>query len=126
VSGWRQRARIGALLLALTACGREPGAETPPLALRIEPAGAETRLSLVAAPGWKINARLKPALEIPNGDVVRFDAVRLTPDSAYFADVPSATIPGRVRAVSGTLRASVCAPAERVCRTVTLKVKSET
>ena len=125
MSEWRQRACVGALLLALTACGREPGAETPPLALRIEPAGAETRLLLVAAPGWKINARLKPALEIPNGNVVRFDAVRLTPDSAYFADVPSATIPGRVRAVSGTLRASVCAPAERVCRAVAMTVRSE-
>ena len=123
MSEWRQRACVGALLLALAACGREPGAETQPLALRVESAGADTRLLLVAAPGWKINARLKPALEIPNGDVVRFDAVRLTPDSAYFADVPSATIPGRVRAVSGTLRASVCAPEERVCRAVAIMVK---
>jgi|RhiMetdeSRZDD1v2_1073273.scaffolds.fasta_scaffold2368617_1 hypothetical protein len=126
MSRWRQWARLGALSLALTGCGREPAAPTPPLALRVESAGTETRLFLVAAPGWKINARLKPALEVPNGDVVRFDAARLTPDSAYFAEAPSAAIPGGSRAVSGTLRASVCAAGELVCRAVTMKVRVET
>lgn len=116
---WRT---LGALLLALAACGRKPAATTPPIALRVEPSGSETRLLLDAAPGWRINARLKPALEIPNGTVVRFDAARLTPDSAYFAEAPSATVPGGIRAVRGTLRASLCAPKERVCRAVAMEV----
>ena len=53
------------LLLALAACGRDSDAQTggQPLAIRIEPAGDSSRLVLTAAPGWKIGARLKPALE---------------------------------------------------------------
>ena len=125
MSGWRRGARVGALALALAGCSRARN-EPAPLSLRVEPATAETRLLLVAAPGWKINARLKPALEIANGEVIRFDAPHLTPDSAYFADVPWATIPGRPQVVRGILRASVCAAGEKVCRAVTMEVKTET
>ena len=42
-------------------------------------------LRLVAAPGVRINARLKPAIELDDGTVLRFDSPSLTPDSAYFA-----------------------------------------
>ena len=125
MSGSRQLARVGALLLTLAGCAPERPADPAPLALRVEPAGAETRLLLIPAPGWKINARLKPALEISGGDVVRFDAVGLTADSAYFADFPSATITGRPGVISGTLRASVCAEGEKVCRAVKMEVNTK-
>jgi hypothetical protein len=115
------------LLLVLTACAAEPRADFPiqPLALRLERTGGTTRLVLTAASGWKINARLKPALETTEGSIIRFDAARLTPDSAYFAEPPSAVLPQEVRTVAGRLRASVCATGERVCRVVTLMVRGE-
>src|SRR5262245_30445311 len=93
-----------------------------PLAVRIEAGNSSTRVLLVAAPGWKINARLKPALELPGGNVIRFDAPQLTPDSAYFAEPPSARLPGRTTAIHGTLKASACAADERVCRLLILRL----
>src|SRR5437016_12195800 len=63
-------------------------------------------LRLVAAPGVRINARLKPALELDGGTVLRFDSPHLTPDSAYFAAAPTAAPPGGAR--RGTPRASIC------------------
>jgi len=80
----------------------------------------------MAAPGWKINARVKPVLESPDGTLLRFDALRLTPDSAYFAEPPVAVVArGRHEAIQGRLRASVCAAGEAVCRLVTVEVGSE-
>jgi len=115
------------LLLALAACGRESDAQTggQPLAIRIEPAGDSSRLVLTAAPGWKIGARLKPGLETDEGLVFRFDAARLTPDSAYFAEPPIAIVPGRLAMVHGTLRASACAAGERVCRVVVVRLRTK-
>ncbi len=112
----------------LLACAGErapaPGRDRP-LVLRSRPAGDSLRLTLVAAPGWKINARLKPVLEYRDGALLRFDAARLTPDSAYFAEPPVALVAeGRARA-RGTLRASVCAAGEAVCRLVMLEVPTE-
>lgn len=120
--------RTGILLLfALVACGRGPDGRTAgqPLAIRIVPAGDSSRLVLTAAAGWRIGARLKPAIETPEGAVLRFDSPRLTPDSAYFAEPPTATVPGRLAVVRGTLRASLCGAGERVCRVVTMAVRSE-
>jgi len=113
--------------LAIAACAAEPAPRAPahPLAIRIEPAGDASRLVLTAAAGWKIGARLKPALDTREGLVFRFDAKRLTPDSAYFAEPPTTLLPGRLSVVKGTLRASVCAAGERVCRVVTMTVRSE-
>ena len=117
-------AGAGLVLVALIAGACAPRTDTgAPLALRSESAGDATRLLLIPATGWKINALLAPALETGRG-VIRFHGTRLTADSAYFAEPPSATVPGPRRVVSGILRASVCAPAERVCRGVTLAVSS--
>lgn len=113
---------VAVVALIAGGCAPRTGARAP-LALRSEPAGDATRLLLVPATGWKINARLAPALETDRG-VIRFLGTSLTADSAYFAEPPSATVPGPRRVISGTLRASVCAPAERVCRGVTLAVNS--
>src|SRR2546426_9944814 len=77
-------------------------------------------LRLVVAPGVRINARLKPALELDDGTVLRFDSPLLTPDSAYYAAPPTAASPGGAH--RGTLRASVCQPGEGICRSVRLAV----
>ena len=115
-------AALGALAaLMLGSCGR---AEAPagPLRLVAAPDGRDTRLSLVPAPGLRINARLAPALELRGGGIVRFETGRVTPDSAYFAEPPGARLPGRHRTVHGTLRASVCHIHEQVCRGLTLEI----
>ena len=75
---------------------------------------------LVAAPGVRINARLKPALELDDGTVVRFDSPQVTPDSAYFAAPPTAAPPRGAR--RGTLRVSVCQSGEAICRSLKMAV----
>ncbi len=77
-------------------------------------------LRLVAAPGVRINARLKPALELDDGTVVRFDSPRRTADSAYFAAAPTAATPRAAR--RGTLRVSVCPSGEAICRSLEIAV----
>jgi len=91
--------------------------------LETTPAEHGTRVTLVADPEVKINARIKPALELDDGTVIRLDSPRLTPDSAYFAEPPTAWLAGR-RRIAGTLRASVCGVHEQVCRMVVLRVAS--
>jgi hypothetical protein len=107
-------------VLSLASC-RETVASDP-LHLKIEPAGPDTRLTLVAEPGLKLNARLKPALELADGGVIRFDSSSLTADSAYFAAPPSAIAAGRRAHWRGTLRASVCDQGKTVCRAVVMRV----
>jgi hypothetical protein len=96
--------RAAVALLLLTGCAGEPGAD--PL-VRLETARA---------------ARLKPALELADGSILRFDTSRLTADSAYFAEPPAAVLPGRHRRVRGTLRASVCENDAPVCRALVLEL----
>ena len=112
-----------ALLLLALALGCRV-ADDPPAPLDVHQASSAqaTTLTLIAAPGVRINARVKPALELRDGSVLRFDSPPLTADSAYFTEAPTATLPGRGRRVSGTLRASVCSERELVCRSVTLEL----
>jgi len=98
--------------LAIAACHGRP----PLVALEAGPP-----LRLVAASGVRINARLKPALELEDGTVVRFDSPRLTADSAYFAAAPTAVAP-RSGSRYGTLRLSVCPSGQRICRLVEMAV----
>jgi hypothetical protein len=117
-------AAIGAGVLAasaLVSCA-SPADSPALLRLRTAPAGPDTRLTLLAAPGLEINARLAPALELPNGTIVRFITGRRTADSAYFAEPPSARLPGRHDRVHGTLRASVCRQDELVCHSIALQL----
>jgi hypothetical protein len=110
------------LPLALTlGCGTSSG-QPGPLRVERESSAGATTLVLVASPGVRINARVKPALELPGGVVVRFDSPHLTPDSAYFTRPPTVTLPGSGRRVGGMLRASVCSEHELVCRSVTLQL----
>jgi hypothetical protein len=115
------------VLGALAGCARaqpEPTAD-PPLVVHVSPAGDSVRLVLLAAPGWKINARLKPVVEAVDGRRLQLDARRLTADSAYFAEPPSVVAAGRAGGIRGTLRASVCSAGETVCRVMTLEVRGE-
>jgi hypothetical protein len=118
-------ARIRGVLLAgaaaLAACTGEPA---PEQLVRVETAraGDHTLVTLIPAAHVKLNARLKPALELADGSILRFDAARLTADSAYFAEPPAATLPGRHRRVRGILRASVCENDAPVCRALVLEL----
>jgi hypothetical protein len=98
--------------LAVAACH----GPQPLVALEVGPP-----LRLVAAPGVRINARLKPALELDDGTVLRFDSPRVTSDSAYFAAAPIAVAP-RSGSRYGTLRLSVCPAGERLCRLLVMAV----
>ncbi len=106
-----RRVLVAAALLS--ACARD-GA--PPVDLRIEPGPTSTRIRLMPAAGWRINAFLPPAFELDDGSVIRLGAERVGADSAYYLEPPAATLPGSHRALRGTLRASVCAVGEQVCR----------
>jgi hypothetical protein len=110
-------------MVAIVLCACAPVPRAPGL-LRLETAavGTDTRVTLVPAPGVKLSARLKPALELAGGAVLRFDSPRLTPDSAYFAEPPSARLAGRHQRVGGTLRASICQEDELVCRSIILQL----
>ena len=115
---------LGVVLVAaafLASCSDAP-ARPAPLHLSTAPSGADTRVTLHAGPGLKVNARLAPALQLGDGSVLRFDAGRRTADSAYFAEPPSALWAGRHQSAHGTLHASVCYDRERVCRTLTLEL----
>ncbi len=115
------RRLLGPALALLVACISRPSAPGP-LSLSTMPVGANTRVTLIAAPGLKVNARLAPALELADGSVLRFDAAARTADSAYFAEPASALVAGRRTQVHGRLRASVCREDEQVCRSVTLEL----
>lgn len=118
-----RRTLVAALAAGALALGCR--SDLPPSdALRLDtaPAGGDTRLTLIAPPGFKLNARVKPALELSEGTVLRFDSPYLTPDSAYFTRPPTALLAGSARRVRGTLRASICQPDELVCRSVTQEI----
>ena len=116
------RSLTGPALLALALGCTAPADRSAPLRVERESSAGATTLLLVAAPGVRINARVKPALELADGGVLRFDSPHLTTDSAYFTRPPTATLPGGGRRVAGTLRASVCSEHELVCRAVTLEL----
>ena len=104
-----------------TACSRPP-TESALLQVTTATSGPDTRITLHAGPHIRINARLAPALEMEDGTVLRFHTGRLTADSAYFAEPPSAGLAGRHARVHGVLRASVCRDDEQVCRAVRIEI----
>ncbi|PYO96842.1 MAG: hypothetical protein DMD61_13505, partial [Gemmatimonadetes bacterium] len=96
--------------------------QTPTVRVRAEPVPGGIRLTLQPEAGARINARAKPALELANGTVLRFDSPHLTPDSAYFAEPPTVVAPRGADLKHGTLRASICPSGERYCRELVLPV----
>jgi hypothetical protein len=113
------RAVVG-LALAL-ACSAGGDRAVPALQVSHSVDGDRTRLALVASPGVRINARLKPALELADGTILRFDSPRLTADSAYFAEPPSTFVGMSWKDVHGTLRASICGD-DAACRPFVLEL----
>jgi hypothetical protein len=83
--------------------------------VRREARGKITVLRLLPAPGARINARLSPALERPDGSVLRFGSPHLTADSNYFTAPPEVSLIGSTQ---GIVRASVCLRGELICRIV--------
>ncbi len=112
-------ARVASALAFSASCAT-PAKPAKALGVQTTLVGPDTRLTLITAPGLKVSALLKPALELNDGRVLRFDSPRLTPDSAYFAEPPSALTSGQHTELHGTLRASVCDEGAAVCRTVVL------
>jgi hypothetical protein len=110
------RTALGMTVALLLSCAAPP---SPYLRLRIERLGATTRLTLLPAPGARINARLVPALERRGGGVLRFQGSQLTADSSYYTAPPTLELPGDP---AGVIRASVCPDRESVCRRVELRV----
>jgi len=115
MNGWR----AAALLAFLAACSE---AADGPIRVTREETAAGTRLALVATHAAQINAQLKPALELKDGTVFRFDAAGRTPDSAYFTTAPELVLPPGI-AARGKIRISVCDSGEAVCRLVMIALK---
>jgi hypothetical protein len=109
--------RVTLVLLLAAACSGERDAGAP-VRLETSPAGEHTLVTLIPAAHIKLNARRKPALELADGSVLRFDTPRLTADSAYFAEPPAR----EHRRVRGTLRASVCENDAPVCRALVMEL----
>lgn len=106
------------VLLAVTACGH-----AAPFRLEAERGSPVSRFRLIAAPGARLNARLKPALELENGTILRFDSPHVTPDTAYFLDAPTIGAPIGADAHHGIVRASVCPAGGKICRSFSLAVR---
>ncbi len=103
-----------------------PRPDPEPVALEAVNGPSGFTLRLNASPGVRINARLKPALELRDGRNIRFDASALTPDSAYFSEPPRAEVSGARESVAGRLRVSVCPAAASYCQTVEIPVTPAT
>jgi len=103
--------RTGVILLLLASACRAPS----PVALdrHYEATERLTTLRLLPAAGVRINARLRPVLEQPDGSVLAFSGA--APDSDYFDTPPILALTGPA---VGVVHASICLPGERVCRRV--------
>lgn len=113
---------LGAALVILAASCAPAPVSNGPFRLETAPSGADTRLTLIPASYIKLNARVKPALELADGSVLRFDSPELTADSSYFSAPPTVLLPGRHERVRGTIRASVCENDAPVCRSLVLEL----
>lgn len=118
--------RLSAMVLLVgtampTACG-EQREESPPVALEVIPTSSGFGLSLNASPHVKINARLRPTLDLEDGSSIFFVATRVTLDSAYFAESPRAILPGAPARLAGTLRVSICSDTATYCQSVKIPI----
>jgi hypothetical protein len=109
---------IRLLLLATSAAACSPRA-----IVHLESAGAPggQLLTVVADPDFKINARLPPALDLPDSTILRFHSDSITPDSAYFTTPPTAFLPGSAPP-HGKLHVGICRKNQTVCNVVTIRI----
>jgi hypothetical protein len=89
------------------------------VSVRVARTPAGHHLTLVPAGGARINARVKPALERPDGGVSYFDAPEVTADSSYYTGEPFLDLPDPEQP-RGLVRVGVCPAGERVCRVIAL------
>ena len=115
---------LTAMLALLAGCSAERAetAPAPTLTLETEAVPGGTRLLLIAPPGTRISAGVKPALELSDGRIVHFDTAAVTADSLYFAAPPAALLEAPAAAARGMLRASVCDDGAAVCRLVRVEI----
>lgn len=109
-------------LAAACAGERAPAPAAPELSILRERVPGGTRLLLITRPGTRINADTRPVLELANGTVVTFDTSAVTVDSLYYSAPPAALLEGDQVEPRGTLRASLCDEAARVCRRVQVEI----
>lgn len=105
------------ITIAASACSR-PLNQGAPVRLEVGVEG----LSLHPAIGVRINAKVKPTLELTDGGRITFDQGAVDADSAYFAEPPRAAFHPTGGSVSGTLRVGVCPAGMSVCQSLTLPV----
>ena len=105
--------------LGLYACRPEPNVD----AVRLEAGVREGRkvVMVIPAAGFRINARVPPALELGDGTVIRLAAGQVLPDSSYFAEPPWGDWPAGVR-LQGVLCVGFCRVTEALCRTTAIPV----
>jgi hypothetical protein len=113
---------IAASVLWLGCAARPTESEPALVYLQGIPSAGGYRLTLVPAPGAKINARLPPVLELEGGRRVQFDQTLLTPDSAYFAAPPGATLERAGPHLKGVLRVGVCPAGLNLCRALQIPI----
>ncbi|MGE0353769.1 MAG: hypothetical protein AB7I33_09360 [Gemmatimonadales bacterium] len=94
----------------------------PPVRLTALPEAGTTRLILYVTGDARINARLKPALELSTGQVVRFDSPGVTPDSSYFTAPPEARLSYPTRRPHGKLRVGICPSGENLCQAIEIDI----
>lgn len=113
-------ASLAAMLALLAGCTAEPVA--PALTLETEAVPGGTRLFLISPPGTRINAGVKPALELRDGRIIHFDTAAVTADSLYFSAPPTALLQAPAASAHGLLRASICDDGAAVCRLVRVEI----
>lgn len=108
-----------AMLVAGIACTRPLA---PEALVRLEVAG--DRLTLHPTAGARINAKVKPTLELAEGPLVFFDQGAVDADTSYFTEPPRADFRSTGMALRGTLRVGVCPAGMSVCRSLTIPISA--
>ena len=116
---------ILALGLGTAGClARSDGApaDTPALVVERTPSDSGTRLRVLAPPGVKLSAVVKPRLRLRNGGTVLFDTTAVSVDSLYYTAPPAGWLAGPEADVRGELQAGICDEETATCRRVTVEI----
>ncbi len=111
-----------ALAALASGCAIRPADQPAAVRLVATAVASGFPLTVLPALGVRINARLKPVLEMDGGQRLQFDAVSVTADSAYFAVPPTAELRWRPARLRGVLRVGVCPAGLNVCRSLAIPV----
>lgn len=125
VSFFRSKGLLRLVSAGLFASACQSGKSKDAVHLQSELRSGEPILTVVPAPGYRINARVPPALELAAGRMIRINRGRLSADSAFFVERPWVPEPRRA-ALKGTLRAGICRLDESLCRIAVVSVDLRT